>query len=90
MRKLFLYLASIFSLLMIPFIASQRSEDVNWSGTDYLVAFILLALLFLGIEIILKFVKNKKALWILVFCLLMVLLWIELAVGIFYTPIAGS
>lgn len=75
---------------MIPFIASQRSDEVNWRATDYLVAFILLALLFLGIEIILKFVKNKKVLWILILCMAVAILWIELAVGLFNSPIAGS
>lgn len=79
-------------LLLIPLIAMQFTTEVNWNVGDFAVA----AALFLGVGLALEFVLRKVkstngriaiALSILVlFCLL----WVELAVGIFGSPLSGS
>jgi hypothetical protein len=70
----------------------QFSNDVNWSIMDFVVAGVLLFGTGLTIEFVLRKVKSKKnRILICGFILLvLLLLWIELAVGIFGSPIAGN
>lgn len=79
-------------LLMIPAIAMQLSQEVVWSMGDFLVMGILLWLLGIGINtILLKInVRSKRIKWILLLLFLFALLWAEMAVGLFGSPIAGS
>jgi hypothetical protein len=80
------------SLLLIPFIAMQFSEEVQWKLNDFLIMAALLFGLGLGIDFLLRKLKSPKKRWIagifLLLCFL--LIWAELAVGIFGTPFAGS
>ena len=77
---------------MIPFIASQFNSEVNWAIQDYVIAgAILLGAGFL-INVAfnrLKAVKHRTVIIIILFVLLL-LLWAEMGVGIFGSPIAGS
>ena len=79
-------------LLLIPLIGMQFSNDVNWSLSDFVIAGILLFGAGLIFELILRIIKRKQTRILLVFILAAVLLltWIELAVGLFGTPFAGS
>lgn len=79
-------------MLCIPLIAMQFTSEVNWNAMDFLVAFILLFSLGLSIEFILqkkREVQNKRV-WILIAVIVFLLIWGELAVGIFGTPFSGS
>lgn len=91
-KRLILILAIITSILLIPFIAMQFSNDVDWSPFDFLIMGSLL--LNAGLVCELFFVKVKQRKHRLIFCgvvlFLLFLLWAELAVGIFGTPVAGS
>jgi hypothetical protein len=90
MKKLLNYCGIIAIILLIPSISSQFSREVNWQLFDYLVAALLLTILFVGIEVIKK-LKSKKRYFVLAFFLIiMILIWIELAVGIFNSPISGT
>jgi len=79
------------ALLLVPFIGSQFSQEVHWSGFDYIVAAILLG----GTSFVLDFVlikaKNKQSRWAwgIAVVLVLLLIWIEIAVGVFGTPLAG-
>lgn len=85
-------LAAIAGLLLIPFIAKQFSSEVNWSAFDFLVMGILLLVTGIGIEFTLR--KVTKFQHRVILCLLIfgafLLVWAELAVGIFGSPLAGS
>ncbi|SDQ56708.1 hypothetical protein [Flagellimonas zhangzhouensis] len=85
-------LFSIATLLLVPFIAMQFSSEVQWSAFDFLVAGILLSSLGFSINFILKKSKEaqKRLLWVSVIVGLFLLLWAEIAVGVFGSPIAGS
>ena len=87
-----LILAAIPLLLLIPFIAMQFTNEVVWDETDFIVMGMLLLAVGLGTEIVLRKVKTnkKRLLWIGVVLFLFILIWGELAVGIFGTPFAGS
>jgi Kef-type K+ transport system membrane component KefB len=79
-------------LLMIPFIAMQFTSEVNWSLFDFVVAAGLLTATGFACEIVMRKVKKTKyriAVCATILALLL-LLWIELAVGIFGTPLAGN
>ena len=79
-------------LLLLPFIAMQFTNEVNWSLFDFIVAGVLLFGTGLACEFVLRKVKKMKhrvaiCAGILV---MLLLIWAELAVGIFGTPLAGS
>lgn len=86
------YLMAILILLSIPFIAMQFTSEVNWDLFDFGVAFVFFSLLFSAMEVILlwKVSLKTKFISLLVLLLAFMLLWAEMAVGIFNSPIAGS
>lgn len=80
------------ALLLIPLIAMQFSNQVDWTAFDFLVAAILLFGTGLAIEFTIRTVSNPKNRLIAIGAILIILflVWAELAVGIFGTPFAGS
>lgn len=91
-KRLLTIVSGVAFLLMIPFIAMQFTNEVNWSGFDFLVAGVLLLGTGLLVELVLRKVKSRsnRLLLVGVLLLLLALIWIELAVGLFGTPFAGS
>jgi hypothetical protein len=91
-KRLFIILIAVPILLLIPLIAMQFTNEVMWDETDFIVMGMLLLAVGLATEIILRKVRgNKKRLfWVAVTLFLFILMWGELAVGIFGTPFAGS
>lgn len=91
-KRLYIILLSIPLLLLIPFIAMQFTNEVNWSVSDFAIMGSMLLITGLICDWILKRVKSLK--YRLMICsvmlILFLLLWAELAVGIFGSPIAGS
>jgi hypothetical protein len=79
-------------LLLIPLIAMQLTDEVNWSFFDFIIMGALLTITGLLIGIILKKVKSYKYKKILIVTILLIflLIWAELAVGLFGTPFAGN
>ena len=79
------------SLLFIPFIAMQFTDQVDWSIGDFLVMAFMLIVYSAAINFALhRLYGSKRSLIIFVIGLLFFLLWAELAVGIFNSPFAGS
>ena len=91
-KRLIIILLISFSLLLIPFLAMQFTNEVNWTITDFIVAGSLLVGTGLICEIIMRKIKNMKFKWGLIVAILIIviLIWIDLAVGIFGTPFAGN
>ena len=83
--RLFIILTTIGSLLLIPLIAMQFTDEVAWSFNDFLIMGILLIATGLGIEFALRMVPNKKNRLIICGIILgaFFLIWAELAVGVF-------
>lgn len=79
-------------VLLIPLIAMQFSEEWDWKVPDFIVIGILLAGVGVGYQMIVTGAKNnfKLAAIGIILAAVMILTWIELAVGIFGSPIAGS
>lgn len=91
-KRLIVILSIASILLLIPLITMQFSSEVNWSFADFIVAGILLFGTGLACEFIIRKVKTRKQRIILCAIVLATcfLIWVELAVGIFGTPLAGS
>ena len=79
-------------LLLIPFIAMKFTGQVNWSLSDFLVAAFLLLTFGFTFEWLYRKLVSVKFRWIILAALFVVfvLIWAELAVGVFGTPFAGS
>lgn len=70
----------------------QFTDEVNWTSIDFIVAGGLLFGAGLISEIVMRKVKNINYKVILLGAILIfvILIWIELAVGIFGTPFSGN
>ncbi|MCG9970769.1 hypothetical protein [Christiangramia crocea] len=91
-KRILIIVLIVGALLLIPFIGMQFSEDVDWSGFDFLIMGILLLGTGLLIDLALRKIPDTKNRIIVSGIILAVffLIWAELAVGIFGTPLAGS
>lgn len=91
-KRLSLVVGAVAGLLLIPFIAMQFTNEVNWSPFDFGIAAFLLLGTGLVIEFILRKTNSPQRRLLLVGAVLIILLlvWAELAVGLFGTPLAGS
>jgi hypothetical protein len=70
----------------------QFTDEVNWTAADFLIAGSLLLGTGLISEIIMRKIKHNgyKAVLIVAVLIALILIWIELAVGIFGTPFGGN
>ena len=79
-------------LLLIPLTVMQFTDEVKWTRLD----FIIMGILLLGTGLMCEFVMRKvtKIGHRIVICAAILaalfLIWVELAVGIFGTPFAGT
>ena len=91
-KRLKFILLFITFLLFIPLIAMQFTNEVDWTLFDFVVAGILLFGTGLIFNLGVRKIKNIKYRIVIGVALLIVLLliWAELAVGIFDTPLCGS
>jgi asparagine N-glycosylation enzyme membrane subunit Stt3 len=92
LKKLSFSPYTLLLLLLIPLTVMQFSTEVYWSFLDFVIMGVLL--LALGFSI--RFIHNKKdvikypLLMIFAVVVLFFVIWAELAVGIFDSPIGGS
>ncbi|MDB0061200.1 hypothetical protein N9F28_00105 [bacterium] len=79
-------------LLLIPLIGMASTDEINWSLFDFIIMGFLLISLSIGINFASNHIKNIKnrILYIGILVLIFMLIWAELAVGIFGTPFAGN
>jgi hypothetical protein len=86
---------SVFSplfLLLFPLVGTLVSNEVNWSFFDFIVMGMLILLVSFGIKQIIKRTNSMHYRILLIGSILLIflLVWAELAVGIFGTPFAGN
>ncbi|TPV31424.1 hypothetical protein FJ651_14620 [Paucihalobacter ruber] len=92
-QKQFVYLmVGVVALLMLPLIGSYISAEINWSLFDYIVMGILLTVTGLTAILVYNRFKNSKLkfLYLAIIGVVFLLIYIELAVGLFGSPIAGD
>ena len=90
-RSILLY-SLPFAILSIPFIAMQFTKEVNWTLSDFVIICGMLFATVFAIDLVLKKFKTLKSRLVIVsvIVLLLMIVWAEMAVGIFGSPIAGS
>ncbi len=90
--RILVILLIVGAILLIPFTAMQFSNEIYWSLLDFMIMGILLFLTGLAINIVLRKTSSLKQRIILcgVVLAIFILIWAELAVGIFGSPFAGS
>ena len=86
---LFIFTAFVLS---IPLIAMQFSTEVNWGAMDFVLAAVLLLCAGLIITVVMNknFFRKYRWLTVAAIVLFFLLLWMEMAVGLFGSPLAGS
>lgn len=78
-------------ILLVPLVAMQFSNEVNWNWFDFAVIGILLFGAGLMFELVKTRVSTKyRALVAVLLVVAVCLIWVELAVGILGSPIAGN
>ncbi|MCR9016506.1 hypothetical protein [Aquiflexum gelatinilyticum] len=90
--RLTLILSSIIFLLLIPLVAMQFTDEVDWDFFDFTIMGILLLITGLSIEFVLRRFRRIQERILISGAILFIffLVWAELAVGIFGSPWAGS
>lgn len=91
-KRLSILLIVAGAILLVPLIAMQFTNEVNWTVFDFAVAGTLLIGTGFLIDLILrKLKKDTSRVMVLAGVLIVFLIvWMELAVGVFGSPIAGS
>ena len=90
-KRLLIIIVFATVLLSIPLIAMQFTEEVQWTLTDFISAYALLYGTGLFYELIITKIKKRKyrIFLTLAITIALLLIWLELAVGIFGTPLSG-
>lgn len=91
-QKTLIIYALPLALLSIPLVGNLISNEVNWSASDFLIAGALLFTTAFLVNLVRNRIKkqNQKVLVTIFILLALALIWLELAVGIFGSPFAGS
>tara|TARA_R110001583_G_scaffold77046_1_gene210153 strand:- start:5679 stop:5963 length:285 start_codon:yes stop_codon:yes gene_type:complete len=91
-KRLVIIIITSVIILFGPLIAMQFTEEVNWTLSDFIIAGILLIGTGLICEFTLRKIKKTKYRITIILAIFVVLLliWAELAVGIFGSPFNGS
>ena len=91
-KRLVIMLVAIACILLLPLVAMQFTREVNWSPGDFVIAGALL----LGACFAFEFFARRggsrttRVTAAIAIALVVILVWLELAVGIFGSPWAGS
>ena len=80
------------SLLIIPLFFTVISDEFNWSFFDFIIMGFMMMFVGISFELVSRVIKSgkRKKLFYGLIILLFLLLWAELGVGIFNSPIAGD
>ncbi len=84
-KRLFTIGACVCILLLCPLIAMQFTREVNWTSIDFLAAAALLLSAGFTFEWVMQKISHRRTQILLALAILfaLMLLWAELAVGIF-------
>jgi len=77
---------------MIPAFAMLFTDEVRWSLFDFVIMGLMLVALGVGVRLVAKRVQGSTRLFLIIaiIILLFLLLWGEIAVGLFGSPISGD
>ena len=90
-KRLAIFLLLATGLFLIPLVAMQFTSEVNWTVSDFAMGGFLLFSTAIALELLLR-TTNKPQYRAAIICVVLIILflvWADLAVGIFGTPISG-
>ena len=92
MKQVLKLILGLESILLVPMLVQLFLNTVQCSLFDYIVMGVLLLGLALGITLVYKMRTNKniRRILLLVVLILFFILWAELAVGLFCSPLEGN
>ena len=90
-KRLIIIVSIVACFLLIPLIVMQFTDQVNWTLGDFVVMGGLLLATGLCIDLIMRKVRSidKRTYIILGVLIVFLLIWAEMAVGVFGSPVAG-
>ena len=78
-------------LLAIPLVGNLVSAEVHWSAVDFFIAGCLFLSVSAGVLTIWRSFPQRKSIpWIILLLLVFLVIWMEMSVGLFGSPITGS
>jgi len=79
-------------LLLLPLLGMFISDQINWSFFDFIIMAVLILTLSFSIKQLFNTTKKLKYRFMGIgfILLIFIMIWAELAVGIFSTPFAGN
>ena len=79
-------------ILLVPFLAMQFSDEVDWDRADFVIAGALLIGAGLAYELVIRKMRSTshRVVFGVVLAAGVLVVWGELAVGIFGTPFSGN
>lgn len=91
-KRFVLISLSALGTLLFPLIAMIFTNEVNWSVSDFVVMGILLLCFATAIEVVIRKTNQnfRRVVIVGLTVIIFLLIWVELAVGIFGTPFSGS
>jgi uncharacterized membrane protein YfcA len=91
-RSILTILYVVVLILLIPLIGMQFTDAIQWGPVDFLVAAILIFGAGIALDLIIRKVRKTqyRVLISVALILVVLLIWAELAVGIFGTPLSGN
>lgn len=92
LKRILIYANAAAGVLLIPLTAMLITNEVDWGPLDFAVAFVLLFSAGYFSDLLCRRLSNPnhRMLVVLGMILLVLLIWAELAVGVFGSPLAGS
>ena len=90
-RPLIVSLISL-SFLLVPLVAMRFTDEVNWNKPDFVIAGLLLIGIGLMVDLAIRTINKSKFRFTIyiAFIIALLLLWAEMGVGLFGSPIAGN
>ncbi len=91
-KSILFVVAGAAAVLMVPLIAMQFTQEVMWTPMDFVAAAVMLigaGLMYVLPSRLLRTTGSRIALGVVV-AVVLLMVWAELAVGIFGTPFAGT
>jgi hypothetical protein len=91
-KRLLIIVIIVAAILLVPLIAMLFTNEVKWTIFDFIVAGFLLLGTALTVDLVLRKVNKfwLRVAILAIVLLVLLLIWVELAVGIFDSPIAGN
>lgn len=91
-KNLFLIFLITIAIVLVPWIAMQFTLEVQWTLKDFIIAFVLIFGTGVIIDLTIRKIKTPTLRFLLITIIIafLLLLWAELAVGVFNSPISGS